>query len=51
MKSDYRYIKGLCPVTEDLMPRLVTVGLIFLEVDQAKEMVEKLQEAIYLMGK
>ncbi len=51
MKSDYRYIKGLCPVTENLMPRLVTVSLIFLEVDQAREMAAKLQEAIHLMGK
>jgi len=48
-KSDYRYRKGLTPVTEDLMPRLVTVGLIFLEVAQAREMAEKLREAIRLM--
>jgi len=50
-KSDYRYIPGLTPVTEDLMPRLVTAGLIFLEVPQAREMAEKLHEAIYLMEK
>ena len=50
-KSDYRYVQGLTPVTEDLMPRLVTAGLIFLEVAQAREMAEKLHEAIYLMEK
>jgi len=50
-KSDYRYVQGLTPVTEDLMPRLVTAGLIFLEVPQAREMAEKLHEAIYLMEK
>jgi dTDP-4-amino-4,6-dideoxygalactose transaminase len=50
IKSDYRYLKGLCPVTEDLMPRLVTVGLIFLTVEEAKETADKLQEAISVMG-
>jgi perosamine synthetase len=50
-KSDYRYIQGLTPVTEDLMPRLVTAGLIFLEVEEAKIMAEKLHEAICLMEK
>jgi len=49
-KSGYRYIKGLCSVTEDLMPRLVTVGLIFLEVEQARQTAEKLQQAIHLMS-
>jgi len=51
IKSDYRYIKGLTPVTEELMPRLVTVGLIFLQVQQAREMAEKLQKAIHIMSK
>jgi perosamine synthetase len=50
IKSDYRYLRGLCPVTEDLMPRLVTVGLIFLTVEQAQETADKLQEAISIMG-
>jgi len=50
IKSDYRYLKGLCPVTEDLMPRFVTMGLIFLTVEEAKETADKLQEAISVMG-
>lgn len=49
--SNYRYKKGLCPTTEELMPRLITVNLIFLTVAQAKEKAEKLQEAIRLMEK
>ena len=50
-KSDYRYKKGLCPNVEDVMPRLVTVRLIFLSMDEAKVMAEKLREAIRLMEK
>jgi len=34
-KSHYRYRKGLRPTVEDLMPRLITVNLIFLTVDQS----------------
>ena len=50
-KSDYRYKKGLCPNVEDVMPRLVTVRLIFLSIEEAKVMAEKLREAIRLMEK
>jgi hypothetical protein len=35
--------KGPGACAEDLMPRLVTVGLIFLEVAQAKEMAERFE--------
>jgi len=47
--SDYRYRKGLCPTVEDLMPRLVTVNLIFLSVEEAEETAEKLRKAIGMM--
>lgn len=49
--SDYRYHDGLCPVVEDVMPRLVTVSLIFLSINEAEELAEKLQKAIRIMEK
>lgn len=48
-QSDYRYHKGLCPVVEDLMPRLVTVNLIFKPIEEAKREAEKLHKAICIM--
>ncbi len=48
-KSDYRYRKGLCPVVEDVMPRLVTVNLIFKPIEDAKRDAEKLRKAIRIM--
>jgi hypothetical protein len=45
-QSDYRYREGLCPVAEDLMPRLVTTGLVELPPDEAKRRAEKLHNAI-----
>jgi perosamine synthetase len=48
-KSTYRYHRGLCPNVEDVMPRLVTVRLIFVSTDEAKIMAEKLREAIRRM--
>lgn len=48
--SDYRYRKGLCPVVEDVMPRLVTQNLIFLSIDEAERKAEKLHKAIRMMG-
>ena len=48
-KSEYRYHKGLCPVVEDVMPRLVTVNLIFKPIEDAKREAEKLRHAIKLM--
>jgi perosamine synthetase len=50
-KSNYRYKKGLCPNVEEVMPRLVTVRLIFLSIEDAKRMAEKLHEAIRKMEK
>ena len=50
-KSNYRYKKGLCPRVEDVMPRLVTVRLIFVSLEEARQMAEKLQEAIRIMEK
>jgi dTDP-4-amino-4,6-dideoxygalactose transaminase len=44
--SDYRYREGLCPVAEDLMPRLLTTGMIELPPDEAKRRAEKLHNAI-----
>jgi len=48
-KSNYRYKKGLCPNVEDVMPRLVTVRLIFLSIEDAYMMADKLKRAIKLM--
>lgn len=45
-QSDYRYREGLCPVAEDLMPRLLTTGLIEVPPDDAKRRAEKLHNAI-----
>lgn len=49
--SDYKYRDGLCPVVEDVMGRLVTVSLIFLSEEDAKQVAEKLQKAINIMEK
>jgi len=49
--SDYRYRDGLCPVVENLMPRLVTVSLIFLPIEEAKSQAERLAQAIAIMEK
>jgi dTDP-4-amino-4,6-dideoxygalactose transaminase len=48
-RSRYRYQKGLCPTVEDLMPRLITANLIFLSVEAAEQMADKLKEAIARM--
>jgi dTDP-4-amino-4,6-dideoxygalactose transaminase len=48
-RSNYRYKKGLCPNVENVMPRLVTVRLIFLSIEEANIMAEKLHDAIRLM--
>lgn len=50
-RSPYRYKRGLCPNVESVMPRLVTARLIFLTVEDAKLMAEKLHQAIRLMEK
>jgi perosamine synthetase len=48
-KSNYRYTWGLTPVTEDLMPRFVTVNLIFLSIPAAEQMADLIREAIKRM--
>lgn len=50
-KSNYRYTWRLTPVCEDLMPRLVTVNLIFLSILAAEEMANRIQTAIRKMEK
>jgi len=50
-KSDYHYRKGLCPVVEDVMPRLVTASLIFKPMEDAKREAERLHQAIRIMEK
>ena len=50
-KSDYKYQKGLCPTAEDLMPRLVTVNLIFMTIEDAEKTAEKLRRAIQMIGR
>jgi len=50
-RSNYRYKRGLCPNVEDVMPRLITVRLIFLSLDEARQTAEKLHEAIRRMEK
>ncbi len=47
--SDYRYREGLCPVVEDVMPRLITVNLIFLSIEEAKRIADGLHRAIEAM--
>ena len=50
-ESDYAYKPGLCPNVEDVMPRLVTVSLIFLPIDEAKRTADTLRRAIDIMDK
>ncbi len=45
-KSNYRYTWDLTPVCQDLMPRLITVNLIFLSIPAAEAMAEQLRAAI-----
>jgi dTDP-4-amino-4,6-dideoxygalactose transaminase len=45
-KSDYQYHPGLCPTTEELMPRLITSGLIEVTPDDIKQRADLLQQAI-----
>jgi perosamine synthetase len=48
-KSNYRYTWDLTPVTADLMPRLITVNLIFLSIPVAHEMASRIRSAIRKM--
>jgi dTDP-4-amino-4,6-dideoxygalactose transaminase len=45
-KSTYRYTWGLTPVCQDLMPRLISVNLIFLSIPAARMMAERIRSAI-----
>lgn len=47
--SDYRYRAGLCPVAEDLMPRIVSSGLIEVAPDEVKRRADLLHRAIRIM--
>jgi perosamine synthetase len=49
--SNYRYRDGLCPVVEAVMPRLVTVNLIFLPIEEARQKAALLRKAFELMDK
>jgi len=46
--SEYRYREGLCPVAEDLIPRLVMAGLIEVPPEEAQRRADLLREAIRL---
>jgi perosamine synthetase len=45
-ESEYRYETGLCPVAEDLMPRIVSSGLIEVPPDEVKRRADLLRKAI-----
>jgi dTDP-4-amino-4,6-dideoxygalactose transaminase len=47
--SSYRYRPGLCPVAEELIPRLVTMGLIEVPHEEIGRRAEALAEAIRRM--
>jgi dTDP-4-amino-4,6-dideoxygalactose transaminase len=49
--SDYRYRDGLCPVVEQVMPRLVTVNLIFLPIEEARKKAVLLRNALEMLNK
>jgi perosamine synthetase len=48
-KSTYRYHPGLCPVAEDLIPRLMRLGLVETPDEEVARWAEKLREAIRRM--
>lgn len=45
-KESYRYAPGLCPNAEDLMPRLVTSGLVEVPPEAAKRNAERIRQVI-----
>jgi dTDP-4-amino-4,6-dideoxygalactose transaminase len=47
--SDYRYRAGLCPVAEDLMPRIISAGLIEVPPDEVKRRADLLHRAISII--
>jgi dTDP-4-amino-4,6-dideoxygalactose transaminase len=48
-KSDYRYRDGLCPVAEELLPRLMTTGLVEVSDEEVARRAEKVRDAIRRM--
>lgn len=48
-KSDYRYKEGLCPVAEDLLPRLVLMGLVEVPRDEIKRRAEAIDKVVEIM--
>ncbi len=44
--SDYRYHTGLCPVAEDLMPRIISSSLVEVPPDDVKRRADLLHQAI-----
>jgi len=48
-KSNYRYTWDQTPVCQDLMPRLITVNLIFLSIPAANGIAERIRTAIKRM--
>jgi len=49
-RSNYRYTWDLTPVTADLMPRLITVNLIFMPIPIAEEMANRIRTAIGMIS-
>jgi len=47
-EGDYRCQEGLCPMAEDLIPRLVTSGCVQVSPDEAKRRAELLRQAIQI---
>jgi perosamine synthetase len=45
-EGDYRYLRGLCPTAEDLIPRLIQSGLIEVLPDEVKRRADLLRQAI-----
>ncbi len=49
--SDYRYHAGLCPVAEDLMPRIISSGLVEVPTHEAQRRADLLYKAIGIMAR
>jgi len=48
-ESDYHYHDGLCPVAEDLMPRLITSGVVEVPLEEVERRADLMREAIKRM--
>lgn len=49
-KSDYRYKKGLCPVAEDLLPRVITMNVVEVPKEEILRRAEELRKIIDVMN-